>query len=76
MSEILLTIVFFINGNPMIVEGWMPLKVESIEICELRREYLLDQLDSMYGDKIEYKVFCGTHKQTQQKIDILKSESA
>lgn len=73
MNSILLAVVFMISGEPAILDGWHPLPMKNLEICEQRRIMLSAQLDLITEDIQDISVitYCGTAEDIQKKIDIL-----
>lgn len=70
MTNIFLAVFFIIDGKPTLLEGWMPLEMKSIELCETRKAFLENQLNTIYS-KPEYIAYCGTPDKVEEKLNEL-----
>lgn len=66
MEQILIAVFFIINGEPTLVEGWYPMQLPSMEVCEEAKILVEQQLEHMTGDSV---VFCGTVEEIQSQLD-------
>lgn len=73
MNIIMLAVVFIISGEPTILDGWHPIPMKNIEICEKRKSMLDNQLELIISDMTDISVvtYCGTAEQIQERIHIL-----
>lgn len=72
--EILIAVIFLINGEPTILEGFEPLVQPSIEICEVRKDFMEVYLKAVPGLPEIAGIFCGTSEEIQREIDLLNDE--
>ena len=70
VTNIFLVVFFIIDGEPTLLEGWMPLEMKSMEICETRKAFLENQLNTLYS-KPKYIAYCGTPYEVQRRIELL-----
>jgi hypothetical protein len=73
MDQILLAILFYVNGEVSIIEGWHPREQPSMDVCEQRKEFTLKSMESIEDFDNLAGVFCGTQEEIQRQIDILNS---
>lgn len=45
--KVFLIVVFFVQGKPMFLDGWMPLPMESEEKCEQARQIFQSRVEDM-----------------------------
>lgn len=69
MSSIFLAVFFIVDGEPTLLEGWMPLEMKSMEICKIRKDFLKNQLETI-DSKPEYLVYCGTKNEIQRQLNL------
>ena len=68
--KVLLAIIFLVQGEPTIVEGYFPLEMESREYCEMRKDFTEAYLATVPGMP-EFRVVCGTQEEIQSVIDAM-----
>jgi len=65
--DIYLAILFVVNGELSIIDGWHPIIQPNIEACETRQEFLDTQIE-FFDDLPEHVILCGTHDEIQAFI--------
>lgn len=74
MKDVLLAIIFMVDGTPTIMEGWEPRLFPNMEICEERKEFMELYVDAIVELPEVGVIFCGTSDEIQHQVRILNSE--
>jgi len=64
--SLFLAIIFLINGEPGIIDGYYPLPQATMEECIVSRDFAIDYL--ALGEAEILAVICGTHQEIQEII--------
>lgn len=56
--EVLLIIVFFIQGQPSLIDGWYPRVAPSAEVCEERAQRVRDYIEEYMPELPPSRVLC------------------
>lgn len=72
MKEILLVILFNINGELSILDGFYPMVVQQIEECEVRKTFAEQYIPTIVGIPEVAGIFCGDEETINHEIMKLK----
>lgn len=75
MKEIFLVILFNINGELAIIDGFYPLKVSQVQECEQRKEFAKGYLPLLEDIPEVAAIICGDKDEIEKQINILNSTS-
>lgn len=73
MKEIFLVILFNINGELAIIDGFYPLQVSQIQECEQRKEFAEGYLPQIEDLPEVTAIICGDKDDIDHQINILNS---
>jgi len=59
MKQIILAIVFMIEGEPHFIDGYLPRTQPDMETCEMRREFMLDYFAENPEKHAVGGIYCG-----------------
>lgn len=76
MKEIFLAVIFMINGQTAMIDGWHPRQHPDMESCNIKKEFMEHYVVTTKGLPEVGEIYCGTQEQIQHQIRILNSESA
>lgn len=72
--KVFLAVLFFMNGEPALIDGFMPREQPSIEVCEERAEFMQESLADMPDLPEVGKIVCGTKEDIQKAINSLQGD--
>lgn len=73
MKEIFLVILFNINGELTIIDGFYPLQVNQMQVCEQRKEFAEGYLPLLEDIPEVAAIICGGKDEIEKQINILNS---
>jgi hypothetical protein len=74
MTQIFLAIIFMINGEPTIMDGWEMREYPTMEICDTRKEFMTTYTNGIDNLPKVGVIYCGTVAEIQHQLTILNSE--
>ena len=74
MSQIFLAIIFMINGQPTIIDGWEMREYSNMKICNTRKEFMQNYISGIDNLPDVGVIYCGTEDEIQHQITILNSK--
>lgn len=74
--KVLLAVLFIMNGEPTLIEGYLPREQPSMEVCEERADFMADYLSTVPDLPEIGEIICGTEEEIQKAIDVLNDPMA
>ena len=74
--KILLVVLFMVNGEPALIDGYMPREQPSMEVCAERAEFMADYFATVPDLPEVGEIACGSEEEIQRRIDVMNDPAA